>query len=105
MDERRHEGRKRIHLAAGVTVQGMELQAETLDVSSQGVSVRMFRNLPVGATCQLEIRWTGGGHTEFIQAQGRVVHSILSSEGGFRVGMQFVQIDESSRALLSILVQ
>jgi c-di-GMP-binding flagellar brake protein YcgR len=102
MDERRRSPRTALSISAFVAVDGIHLHAKTLDVSSTGLGVRMFRGLPAGTTCEIELRWMDNrGTPKSSHARTTVVHSVLTVEGGYRVGMRFEDMDSESRTLLS----
>lgn len=90
-------------ISAFVKVEDVQLHAKTLDLSSSGLSVLMFRSLPPGTSCEIELRWMSNRHSEFIQARATVLHASLAAEGGFRVGMRFDHMDQESRAMLSMI--
>jgi c-di-GMP-binding flagellar brake protein YcgR len=104
MDERRHQPRTGLQVSVVVRVEESELLGKTIDLSSGGINVQMFRNLPPGTPCTVAIRNRQRGHPQVFEAQAKVVHATLSPDGGFRIGMMFTEIDPSSRELLSTLL-
>jgi c-di-GMP-binding flagellar brake protein YcgR len=104
-NQRRREARKLLSIEAIVKIDENALSAKTLDLSEAGMSALMFRSLPLGTACRVELRWRSDGHTEFLQTQARVVNSALAEEGGFRIGMSFASMDQSSHAVLAMLLE
>lgn len=104
-NERRREARKLLSIEAIVNIDEVALSAKTLDLSEAGMSALMFRSVPVGTACRVELRWRSDGHTEFLQTQAYVANSALAEGGGFRIGMSFASMDQSSRAVLMMLLE
>ena len=103
MDERRRLPRANLMLSVFVSVQGIQLHASTLDLSADGMSVLMFRSLPPGTQCEVELRWKTNGQFDFVYANATVLHSTPAPEGGFRMGLAFQGLDERSRVMVSVL--
>jgi c-di-GMP-binding flagellar brake protein YcgR len=81
------------------------VQADTYDVSEGGLSVSCARSLPAGAICQIGYtQWDAEGSRTFA-AEAVVRHVVFANNGGFRIGLQFSALPESSRLMLSKLLR
>lgn len=69
--------------------------ASMRDVSAGGVAVVAPQMIPVGSQIRIEIRVPPLGRS--IQARARVVRCLPMREGGFDLGIQFLEIDPKDR--------
>jgi hypothetical protein len=73
------------------------------DLRMDGVAVVAPVNLRQAFLCEVKFRlpWSRGGHGA-VAARAKVAHSILSSrQGGFLIGLDFIDIDEGSLGAIS----
>lgn len=83
---------------------GAALRGRTIDMSQGGLSLRVPGQLPVGQACKLFLDLPVNGKFARLNADARVVYSILSGTDGFRTGLQFANVDEATGQLLAELM-
>ena len=95
-DERRRHTRVRLDgRAAGRATIMAELRVVSL--SETGASVEMDLPLALGSTCDLSLQLMSGQ----VDLKGRVVH-VEPAGSSYRIGVDFVSIDEMDQALLLV---
>jgi hypothetical protein len=102
--DRREAARRPLRGPALVLLPGQPGRlGRTVDVSETGVCVMLPEGLPETTECLVGFEVPDrNGVRKRVQARARVVHSVLSTQGGdgFKIGMQFLQVpDETRRAL------
>jgi len=70
----------------------------TLNVSSTGVGMEVYREIPVNSTMVMDI----GVGDSTLSAQGTVIHAHSIEEGKFYIGIQF---DEPQEKLKGIVIE
>ncbi|MBI5259259.1 MAG: PilZ domain-containing protein [Burkholderiales bacterium] len=104
--ERREAIRRPLRANAMVLLPGQPGRVgKTVDVSETGLCVALTDALPAGTQCLVGFELPDkAGSRKRMQSKARVVHSVLSSQGGFKVGMQLVTPpDDVVRALQSFI--
>ncbi len=85
--ERRASPRKPLRTQAVVNVAGQQLSARTIDMSREGLSITLDRNLAPGTLCNVAFSLLVDGHSVALNLQGRVAHGVLTGQQGFKVGL------------------
>jgi hypothetical protein len=103
--ERRIDPRKVMRVRARVSVEGdAPLDAQTVDLSLNGVSITSTQQVNVGAQCSVEL---GVSVPEI--GSPPVLRTVVRycgrmSEGRFRVGMQFIAVSAEAAKLLTAVL-
>jgi c-di-GMP-binding flagellar brake protein YcgR len=79
------------------------LAARTLDISEGGVCIITEETISVGATYPLRFEISVNGKVHVIMASGKAVYGVFASQGGFRVGFQFMESDPDRKQLIKSL--
>lgn len=98
--EQRRSPRWQIKTAARLVLNSNQVaNARTLDISAGGLSVVADFSLPVGTKLQVSLLLPPRvGNAIPLSARAEVMNCILDGRnGGFRIGMQFVEIDAAVR--------
>lgn len=99
--EKRQAARKVLKVKAVLAMEGAEaLVGRTLDVGSDGVCLQLPGPLKVGAVGMVQFDIFLDGKVKIINAKSRVQYCILSN-GEFKIGFQFVQVELASLAALA----
>jgi hypothetical protein len=103
--EQRRDRRKLIRLRADVRLPtGTILEGHTVDLSRRGVGIVSPVHLTNGQDCTISLDLTACGENVALRLVGRVCYC-MESGSEYRVGLQFVQMDESTALLLSELLK
>jgi hypothetical protein len=103
--EQRRERRKLIRLRADVRLPGNSvLEGHTIDLSRRGVGILSPLKLTNGQDCTISLDLTACGESVALRLVGRVCYC-MESGPEYRVGLQFVQMDESTALLISELLK
>ena len=101
LEEQRRTSRKALRLAAQINLpDGTVLNSQVADISRGGIGFFAPRQIQIGGDCTLLIQIAACGTTAELKLIGRVCHSTKQSEDCYRVGMQFVRMDEATAAIL-----
>lgn len=104
-DERRHERRKLMRLRADVRLPGSTLlEGNMVDLSRRGAGILAPIKLELGQQCTISVDLSACGTQMALRLVGRVCYCMPSGED-FRVGLQFVQMDESTALLIEDLLK
>lgn len=104
-EEQRRDRRKLIRLRADVRLPGNSvLEGHTVDLSSRGVGILSPVSLSHGQDCTISLDLTACGENVALRLVGRVCYC-MESGTEYRVGLQFVQMDESTALLLNELLK
>lgn len=76
------------------------VMGRTTDVSAQGISVSVAQPVAAGQGAQLRFDLLVDGKVVPIQSKARTLYCILSN-GEFKVGLQFVNLELSAMSALS----
>jgi|GEM_PF-4891904 len=96
--EKRVAPRKPLRTTAILTMPGSESdKVRTIDLSTGGLCIGIPHALDIGQKCMVAFDMMHCGKKRKVNAVTRVTHCIFnSSEGCFKVGLQFVDIDSDS---------
>lgn len=99
--EQRQSARKVLKVKAVVAMEGMApATGRTLDVSSDGVSVTTANPLKAGQSGQVSFELFIDGKATVIATRSKVSYCIFSN-GEFKIGFQFINLDLSAMAVLA----
>ena len=97
--------RKLLRCNAVVVVEGLApMRSKTKDVSLGGVCVILPEPLPIGTKCMVAFEASLHGRMVQVKATAKVAYSVLSGVEGFRTGVQFIHLDETSDKMLTELM-
>ncbi|WP_151636570.1 PilZ domain-containing protein [Noviherbaspirillum aerium] len=83
---------------------GNPVRCRTLDISLGGLSLMLSEQLRVGQECTIGFEAPLDGKMVRVMGQGKVVYSILAGADGFRVGMQFTNMDGANSKIVAQLM-
>jgi len=99
--EQRQSPRKILKVKAMLAMEGMAAATgRTADVGANGVSVTTANPLKVGQGGQVSFELFIDGKATVIATRSRVTYCIFSN-GEFKIGFQFVNLDLSAMAVLA----
>jgi len=102
--ERRDERRRVILKRARVELPGTtRLSVHAVDLSRDGVGLQTTMALPVGQELKIILPLEVDGESLSIELFGQVRNCRQYSETRFRIGVQFVDLDETAASLLQVL--
>lgn len=97
--------RKVMRCQAIIVVPGNNpVRCRTLDISLGGLSMLVGEQLRVGQECTVGFEAPLNGKMVRVMGQGKVVYSILAGADGFRIGMQFINIDAANSKTVAQLM-
>lgn len=100
MEEQRQSVRKLVKVKALVKVEGGEpIMGRTFDLGSSGVGVLLDLPLKVGVNARVSIGLLINGVVSPVHTQARVQYCIFSN-GEYRLGFQFMQLEMATVTLL-----
>lgn len=100
-NEQRREKRKVLKVKAKLVLEGAQpVFVRTADVGADGVSLVVPTVLKAGTTCMVHFDIFHDGKSSTINARSRVQYCVLSN-GEFKVGFQFLQLEMAALASLS----
>ncbi|HEU4654986.1 MAG TPA: hypothetical protein VFS47_13435 [Steroidobacteraceae bacterium] len=80
------------------------LDAEVMRVAPRGVSFVLPRKLEEQQSCSFDMNLFVEGSVRRLRGVGRIVSCFCAGMDGFRVAMQFTDLDEDSAAALEALL-
>nr|WP_315253302.1 PilZ domain-containing protein [uncultured Duganella sp.] len=80
-------------------------QVHTLDLSHGGISLQTASQIRLAQYCAISFKVQLGERDHNVLAMGQVVYSDPDTELGFKTGVQFLRIDDDSRAIFHQLLQ
>ena len=89
--ERRSDVRRPLRTALKLTVGGHALGARTIDIGAHGMSIAIDRNLPPRTDCRVAFSMPVNGHAHALDLHARVVHGVLCSSQGFKIGLELLE--------------
>lgn|SRR5574340_419740 len=100
-EEQRKTPRKNLRRPATVVMDGaVRLGAKTQDISIGGVCLLLPRHIARGQLCSVEFVIPLRGQHLGVRTTGKGAYSVCVGVEGFRVGLEFVDIDERSLAAI-----
>ncbi len=101
LTEQRRAARKALRLTARILLpDGTELTGRTADISPGGIGFFSPQRVEIGHDCTLSVQIDACGASAHLKLVGRVAHCRKQSEDCFRIGMQFIRMDEATAAIL-----
>lgn len=101
IEDQRRTSRKELRLSAIIRLSdGSVLNSHTADISREGIGFFAPAALEIGNDCTLNVPIDACGTVAVLTLVGRVVHCRKQSEDLFRIGMQFVRMDEQTAAIV-----
>ncbi len=92
--------RKILRCHAKVAMAGRPpLNARTVDISPNGMCLLVAEQLPAGLSCNVSFEVPLNGKMKKVQVIAKAVYSVFGTDG-FRIGMQFTQVDPASAAVI-----
>lgn len=92
-----------VKLEAASAPAGNPQLASTKDVSAGGIKVETRQMVPVGSRIQVEVYVAPLQRA--IAAQAQVVRCLMIKEGGFELGIRFLEIDAADRKTLGEAIE
>lgn len=90
---------------ARIVLPGMApIRARTLDVSLGGTCVIAAEQLQIGQSCDVGFEAPLNGKMVVVIAAAKVIYCILSGTDGYRIGLQFTQLDAANNKTLAELM-
>jgi hypothetical protein len=80
-------------------------EVHTLDLSHGGISLKTDSQIRLAQYCAVSFKVQLGDTDHKVLAMGQVVYSDPDAELGFKTGVQFLRIDDDSRAVFQQLLQ
>lgn len=103
--ETRAYPRKIMRCQARIALKGQgPMRARTVDVSLGGLCILVEEQLPVGQLCDVGFEAPLDGKMVRVIGSARIVYCILSGTEGFRLGLQYVQLDAANNKTLAELM-
>ena len=101
IEDQRRTSRKALRLCAIIRLSdGTVLNSHTADISREGIGFFSPVALEIDTDCTLNVPIDACGTVAVLTLVGRVVHCRKQSEDLFRIGMQFVRMDEQTAAII-----
>jgi len=76
------------------------LKARTVDLSASGMCVMTIDNVAHNQMCGISFETPVNGELVKVEAVAKIVYSICVGRDGFRLGLQFSNLDANSQAAL-----
>ncbi|MGZ3159195.1 MAG: PilZ domain-containing protein [Burkholderiaceae bacterium] len=104
--ETRVAPRKVLRCRAKVMLSGGRppMMGRTVDISLSGICIMLEAPLPAGESCVIAFEASVNGTMRRVMASAKIVYSIFSGEG-FRIGLQFVQLDAANTSIINEIVR
>jgi hypothetical protein len=97
---------KPVRSRARVQIEEVVLDAQVMRLAARGVSFVLPRKLEEEQNCAVDMSVFVQGSVRRLRAAGRIVSCFCAGMEGFRVAMQFTEMDEgSAEALEALLAQ
>ncbi|WP_338847965.1 PilZ domain-containing protein [Massilia sp. W12] len=101
MIENRQTPRKVLRVKTNFAIDGAHpMVVRSMDVGANGMALSCPVQIPAGANCFVAFEMFFNGKTYAVSSRAKVMYCIYSSHDGFKVGLQFQNIDlQSSSAI------
>ena len=100
--EQRQAPRKVMRVKLNLAIDGAPpMVVRSMDISAQGMAVSCPLQIPVGIGCYLAFDMFFNGKTYNVASRAKVMYCIYSSSDGFKVGLQFQNIDLASSTAIA----
>ncbi len=104
-NNRRESDRKVVRLRATVSLPGdRTFEAHTVDISSGGACIVAPYQLTTGQQCVIHLELSACGSDHKIRLMGRICYCNGSGAAQFRVGMRFVQLDDTAASFIAAIL-
>jgi hypothetical protein len=101
-EDQRQQERKVLRTRALLRIDGMEqFLVKTLDISTAGVGVACPKQLQTGQTGKIAFEIFFNGRNYSVASNARVMYCIYNSNDGFKVGLQFVNLDMTNASVIT----
>ncbi len=92
--EQRQVPRKVLRVKVNFAVDGAPpLIVRSMDIGSNGLAISCPIQIPVGIGCFVAFDMFYNGKTSSVASRAKVMYCIYNSNDGFKIGLQFVNID------------
>lgn len=99
--ETRETPRKVLRCAARVALNGAKpISGRSMDISIGGASIMVPEALPLNASCLVGLEPSINGKLVRLVLKARVAYCSCIGTEGFRIGFQFLQLDEAAMRTL-----
>ncbi len=101
MIDQRQTPRKVMRVKTNFAVDGAQpIVVRSMDVGANGMALSCPMQIPTGTSCFVAFDMFFNGKTYSVSTRAKVMYCIYSSHDGFKVGLQFQNIDlQSSTAI------
>jgi len=100
--EQRQVPRKVLRVKVNFAVDGAPpITVRSMDVGSNGMSISCTMQIPVGIGCYVAFDMFYNGKTSSVTSRAKVMYCIYNSHEGFKVGLQFINIDLPSATAIA----
>lgn len=100
--EQRQTPRKVLRVKINVAIDGAPpMVVRSMDVGANGMAISCPMQIPVGIGCFLAFDIYHGGRNSSVATRGKVMYCIYSAQDGFKVGIQFQNIDLPSATAIA----
>lgn len=101
VQERRATPRKRLHRRATVTLKdNTVLHGQAIDLSTGGIRVGVDCALSVPQECTIDFSIMMEGQPQPVSGRGRILSCVCTGMT-FTIGLQFVQLNDASKAVIA----
>lgn len=83
---------------------GWTIPVKTLDVSANGIGLLSPEPIRPTLSCALQVSTLHQGIAQDLSLKGMVAYCILSGLQGFRVGIQYTEVDPASKSFIARLI-
>ena len=100
--ERRTSPRKALRRRISLDfLEGRKLNGQTVDISSGGLRITIDRSLPVPQECAFEFTAIFDGKMQTLAGRGRILSCVCTGMHGFSIGMQFLDLNATAKAVIA----
>jgi c-di-GMP-binding flagellar brake protein YcgR len=104
-DRRRHE-RRIIRVTVKVTIEDNSvISAQSLDISISGMCLVSTKRIALHNQCKLTFGLVMNGKMENFSLNAQIMHSTFCGDDGFKIGIQFINLETKSTELLNKFLQ
>lgn len=101
-EELRLQERKVLRTRALLRIDGMDqFLVKTMDISTAGVGISCPKMLQAGQGGQIAFEMYFNGRNYQVASRVKVMYCIYNSNDGFKVGMQFMNLDMASASAIT----
>lgn len=104
--ERRRHARKMIRVTVKMALEdGISINAQSVDISISGICLNSAKRVSLHAKCVLGFSLIIGGQNQLFNIPAEVMHSTFCGDDGFKIGLQFHNLNESYEKLINQFIQ